>query len=296
MHVVRERGISRAAHALNISQPAVSQAVKRLETQLGGTLLYRKKSGMQLTVLGDEIYKIACELYSTVARIDGVLAAQSGEVHGPLRLLVMSGVHSKAYDEFLMTLHRRYGKIELHVEMMSSAAIIKELTNRTPALGIYLCTKTQPLLEQRLFVPHQYVFVCGRHHPLFSGPEPSMEALQHEDFVGFKSDQLDDTLSPLTIFRHESGFTGRVIGASNAIEEVRRMVIAGLGIGCLPEHLIRHDLESGNLRRLLPGKVIAQVDAYLGWHRYRKLSQAEQTFIEEFDAFLERTPVANRGG
>ncbi|MGE8671988.1 MAG: LysR family transcriptional regulator, partial [Achromobacter kerstersii] len=55
MFVVQERGVGRAAQALHLSQPAVSQALKRLEDAVGGMLLHRRNGEFRLTGLGDEI-------------------------------------------------------------------------------------------------------------------------------------------------------------------------------------------------------------------------------------------------
>ena len=212
MFVVQERGVSRAAEALHLSQPAVSQALKRLEDAVGGVLLHRRSGEFRLTGLGEEIYRLAREMYGMVARIDEAAAREEDEVAGTLRLLVMSKIQSAAYDDFLSQFHRRYPKVEFYVDVMQSAAILDALSKRVPGLGLCLCRKALDSLERRLFLRHRYVLVCGRHHPLFSRRNVRVEDLLDQNFVCFASDQLGDTLSPLTIFRDQQGFTGRIVG------------------------------------------------------------------------------------
>ncbi|SAI43544.1 transcriptional regulator [Bordetella ansorpii] len=296
MFVVQERGISRAATALHLSQPAVSQALKRLEDAVGGTLLYRRHGEFRLTGLGEALYGIARDMYGMVARIDEAAAQDEGEIAGTLRLMLMSKIQSAAYDEFLMQFHRRYPKIEFYVDVMQSAFILDALSKRIPALGICLCRKAIDSLERRIFMRHRYVMVCGRNHPLFSRRNIQVEDLLDQNFVSFASDQLGDTLSPLTIFRDQQGFTGRIVGTSPYVEEIRRMVIAGMGLSCLPEHMIRQDMLAGDLKRVLPDDVMAEIDVFLTWHKQRKLSLAEQTFLSAFERFLERTPIEMRAG
>ncbi|KOF52867.1 MULTISPECIES: LysR family transcriptional regulator [unclassified Achromobacter] len=296
MFVVQERGVSRAAEALHLSQPAVSQALKRLEDAVGGVLLHRRSGEFRLTGLGEEIYRLAREMYGMVARIDEAAAREEDEVAGTLRLLVMSKIQSAAYDDFLSQFHRRYPKVEFYVDVMQSAAILDALSKRVPGLGLCLCRKAIDSLERRLFLRHRYVLVCGRHHPLFSRRNVRVEDLLDQNFVCFASDQLGDTLSPLTIFRDQQGFTGRIVGTSPYVEEIRRMVIAGLGLSCLPEHLIRDDLLAGDVRRLLPTHTVAEIDVFLAWHRQRRLTAAEQAFLAAFERFLQRTPLEMRAG
>ncbi|MFY1952948.1 LysR family transcriptional regulator [Achromobacter xylosoxidans] len=266
MFVVQARGVGRAAQALHLSQPAVSQALKRLEDAVGGMLLHRRNGEFRLTGLGEEIYAIARDMYGAMARIETAALQDRHEVAGTLRLLVMSRIQSAAYDDFLADFHQRHPRIEFHIEA----------------------------LERRLFLRHHYAVVCGRRHPLFSRPRVGIEDLMDQNFVCFASDQIGDTLSPLTIFRDQQGFTGRIVGTSPHIEEVRRMVVAGIGLSFLPEHLIVPDVVNGELRRLPPNESVAEIDVYLAWHRQRKLSAAETAYLEAFERFLARTPLAAR--
>lgn len=294
MFVVQARGVGRAAQALHLSQPAVSQALKRLEDAVGGMLLHRRNGEFRLTGLGEEIYAIARDMYGTMARIETAALQDRHEVAGTLRLLVMSRIQSAAYDDFLADFHQRHPRIEFHIEVLPSADILDALSKRVPALGLCLCRKPVEALERRLFLRHHYAVVCGRRHPLFSRPRVGIEDLMDQNFVCFASDQIGDTLSPLTIFRDQQGFTGRIVGTSPHIEEVRRMVVAGIGLSFLPEHLIVPDVVNGELRRLPPNESVAEIDVFLAWHRQRKLSAAETAYLEAFERFLARTPLAAR--
>lgn len=117
-----------------------------------------------------------------------------------------------------------------------------------------------------------------------------------QNFICFASDQIGDTLSPLTIFRDQQGFTGRIVGTSPHIEEIRRLVVAGVGLSFIPEHLIREDVVNGQLRRLPPEESVAEIDVFLTWHKQRKLTAVEVAYLAAFERFLHRTPLALRAG
>ncbi|MNJ31234.1 LysR substrate binding domain protein [compost metagenome] len=61
---------------------------------------------------------------------------------------------------------------------------------------------------------------------------------------------------------------------------MRRLVIAGFGIGCLPAHVVAEDVEAGLLWPLPPHAGIADVDIHLLWNREQRMSRAETVFIE----------------
>jgi len=60
--VVRERSFSKASKKLGISQPAVTQQIKLLEDYIDGKIVDRKKNGIRLTKIGEELHKIALKL------------------------------------------------------------------------------------------------------------------------------------------------------------------------------------------------------------------------------------------
>jgi DNA-binding transcriptional LysR family regulator len=76
------------------------------------------------------------------------------------------------------------------------------------------------------------------------------------------------------------------VASSPSLEEVRRLVIAGYGLGCLPEHVVAEDEKNGLLWRLPPREGIADVDIHLLWHREQKMSRAETVFIQSLEQRL----------
>lgn len=82
------------------------------------------------------------------------------------------------------------------------------------------------------------------------------------------------------------------VASSPSLEELRRLLIAGVGIGCLPEHVVAADVDAGLLWRLPPDEGIADVDIHLLWNREQKMTQSETVFLESFQHMLSiREPV-----
>lgn len=292
--VVQARGVGRAAERLSLSQPAVSQALRRLEDSVGGMLLHRRHGEFRLTQLGQEVHAIAREMYGSASRLVGASPPDEEEVTGTLRLLMMSRVHSAAYDDWLADFHQRHPLVRFRVEVHPSATVLEMLAQGSAALGLCLCRHPVAGLERRLVLRHRYVVVCGPRHPLFGQAEVTLDDLRRHNFICFPSDQIGDTLSPLTMFRDQQGFHGEVLGLSANVEEVRRLVRAGLGLSFLPEHLIQADLDAGQLRRLPPPEPVAELDVFLAWQGQRRLSRAEAAFLAAFDQFLEQVPLEQR--
>jgi DNA-binding transcriptional LysR family regulator len=278
--IVQERSFSRAAIRLHITQPAVSQALKRLEDTLGCTLVNRGGSSVTPTRVGEEVYEIACDVYRHVSRLESELENQDSDITGIVRLLVMR-IYSRQYDDFLAQFHRSYPCVEINIEVMRSADIVRAILQNSATAGIGICHAESDRLERHKIMTDRYAIYCGHHHKLFGQPDLSVDDLLLESYVALHSDRLGDSLSTLTIFREQQGFTGQVIAESTSLDEVRRLLYAGYGIGCLPESVARDDVAAGRLWPLPPSDGVATLDISLFWNRARRMTPAEQVFCEE---------------
>jgi DNA-binding transcriptional LysR family regulator len=68
--VVRERSFSKASAKLGISQPAVTQQIKFIESYLNNKVIERKKNGIRLTTVGEELYKVAVKLEKCIHNVE----------------------------------------------------------------------------------------------------------------------------------------------------------------------------------------------------------------------------------
>lgn len=283
----QEKSISRAAARLFLTQSAVSQSLKRLEEQLDCSLILRRGPRFDVSPAGEEVLRIAEEIYGNVARLSATLKNPEDDVAGKVRILTISKVQSALYDDFLVQFHRDHPRVELEVEVMGSSDIQSALSQRTATIGLGLCRFPQAKLERRRLLRQRYAFFCGKRHRLFGQRKLPLEALQSENFVSFTSDQVGGNLSPLTMFRDQQGFTGKIVASSSSFEEIRRLIIAGYGVGCLPEHLVDIDLHNGLIWRLPPAEGVVDVDVFLMWNREQRMSRAETVFLEAFQQVIE---------
>ncbi|BDM22287.1 MULTISPECIES: LysR family transcriptional regulator [Pseudomonas] len=292
--IAQEGSISRAAARLHLSQPAVSQALKRLEEQLDSALVVRRGPRIALSKAGEEVMQIAAELYGTMSRLGPALDTPTETVTGKIRLLSISRIQSRCYDDFLAQFHNEYPQVELEIDVLRSSDVVSALLQKTASFGLSLCRTPQPKLEQRVLLEQRYAFFCGKRHRLFGRKNLTLGDLQGENFVSFTSDQIGGNLSPLTVFRDQQGFTGRIVASSPSLDEILRLVEAGFGIGCLPEHIVAAHLQANELWRLPPWDGVIDVNVYLLWNREQKLTQAESIFLERFRQMLMTTDSAER--
>ena len=79
---MRYDGISKAAEHVHLSQPAVSQALKRLESQLDCQLIKRDTRQFEVTETGRKVYTTALEIHTKISRLGDITTADNGDISG----------------------------------------------------------------------------------------------------------------------------------------------------------------------------------------------------------------------
>ena len=78
------------------------------------------------------------------------------------------------------------------------------------------------------------------------------------------------------------------------LEEVRRMIIAGLGIGPLPVHVAQRDVDTGQLWHLPPYERMPEIDVHVVWNPRAKLNRAEESLLGELQMRIDKMPIEER--
>jgi len=125
--VADRRHFSRAADALHLSQPVVSQEVKRLERQIGVQLFERTSRRVELTAAGDELYTQATLLLESVDRT--IAKVREIGIGGPqtLRLVHTPSVSDETLPVLLEQLDRRCPEVRVQEQEVNTGGAIPEL-------------------------------------------------------------------------------------------------------------------------------------------------------------------------
>jgi DNA-binding transcriptional LysR family regulator len=284
--IASEGSINRAAARLHVTQPAVSQALKRLEDQLGEKLLNRTGRAFSLTEAGRRLCLLGNDMNVTASQI--IYGKNSDDViEGTIRLGIISRIESSSYDSFMSDFHASYPAVDFQIDVMRSADIVANLKQKGLTAGICLMPACSSKFDALPFSQHRYSFFCGKSHRFYGRADIRVEEICKEDFVTFSSDQAGGSLSQLAIFRERHGFSGRISAVSPNLDELIRLVRQGFGIGCFPQHIVANSSYAQSLWKLPPEDGVAEVDVYFCSNREQYHCPAERIFIESMKTFLE---------
>lgn len=294
MVIVQEGGVTAAAARLNRKQPTISNALARLEKQLDKHLIDRRPGRFCVTTAGEHLYRECLEIYGNIARIPTLIEDVEDEVLGEIRVSMASHVVCPLFDAVMSEFHTRHRNATFYISIATSGDVVQQVMEKTASFGICLADQPHPRLTYRQMYREYFGFFCGPGHPLFGRKGLSMKDLRDESLVSFNTDQLSGQLRPVALLREQQNIGRRITAVSPHLEEVRRMIVNGLGIGPLPIHVVQADVENGVLWRLPPYENPPAIDIFLVWNPRTPLNRAEAGFLSMLRQRIDETPEKER--
>jgi len=281
MVIVQEGSITTAANRLSLAQPSVSNALKRLEERLGKKLIYRGPGRFDLTEPGRLLFDECEEIFGSVSRLTVLMRDVQEELTGHVRISMASHITCPIVDNTLADFHATHPKVTFNMQVLKSRDVERSVLQKEASFGLSLDMDRNPRLQYTHFYREYFGFFCGPEHPLFGVENVDMTQLQTESIVSFQSDQLSDALRPVALLRVAENMRGSVVGTSSHLEEVKRMIVNGLGIGPLPIHVVSRDVRDGLLWRLPPYDTSLAIDVNLITNPRAHLSRAESELTKQ---------------
>lgn len=292
--IAEVKSITRAAERLNLKQPSVSNALRRLEDRVGRRLVERDATRFELTEVGRLLYEQGIEVFGTISQLPMLVRGVSDDVTGHVNIAVASHVVSPLFDRALAAFHRNHPRASLTISVAASTEVTKQVRERRASFGVCLVSQRDPMLAYTMVYREFFGFFCGPDHRLFGREGLTLADLEGESSVSFQTDNISDALRPVALLRSEAKLDADVVGVSSSLEEVRRMIVAGLGIGPLPLHVARRDVADGFLWRLPPYDAPPEIDIFLLVNPEKTLNRAEAALIAGLQALVAGTPLAER--
>ena len=284
MVVAQEKSMTKAASVLHKTQPAVSQAIKRLEYSAGIPLMVRRKSGLVLTPAGALLFEQVRSIYATISRMPVDFEQAPKAITGKIIIHTIDQVLIPEIDLAVSAFFQKYPGIDLEVVIATTDAIVRAVELGACTLGITDGVIPENLRSRKL-LQESFGLYCGSNHRLAGCRDLTDHDLRTEPFIGFTADVLGGKhMGDVTAYRAKASIGQHVRGQSSFVNEVRRMIELGLGIGFLPVHLVQPNVENGTLWQLPPFEDLPTTSVFLVTNPDIQRPQAEQLFLKFINA------------
>jgi len=228
------RNFTRAAERCNVSQPALTSAIKKLEEELDGALFHRERSGAKLTTLGRLVFPRFQRLAGESEWIAKIAHDHRHLEAVPVRLGVMPSIGPARLTQLLEAFRVEAPGLEIEIEVAMPAKLTAKLEEADLDVVVTNVDAppwavVKPLYEERYYV------VLPPDHPLSSKSEIGLPELGGERYIDRLECELRDQIAEVC-----AGRSIELYAAYRADREawVECLVRAGIGYAFMPEHSI----------------------------------------------------------
>jgi len=276
--VANERSFSRAAVKLHKTQPAISQAVRRLEDSLNERLFDRSSKGGQLTEAGTVLLDYANRFERLSLEARGAMQ----ELQDLRRGRVLIGANEAAAHIVLPVIKQfraAHPQAQVEVSRQPARQIAEEVLNRTLDFGVLTFSPPERGLVGVTLGEDELVMLVNPEHPFAERATVTMEEFRQETVIAHN----DPSPARERVLRlYEERHTPINIQiALPSLDGIKRAVEMGLGVALLPKRCARSELASQRLRAVrVPGLELPR-QVQLIYRRSGEMSHAAQAFLAE---------------
>ncbi|MDE5729324.1 MAG: LysR family transcriptional regulator [Clostridia bacterium] len=242
--------LTKAAQELYISQPAVSQAIKQLETQTGVSLFNRTHKGMVLSAAGGKIiFKQVEEALSLLDEAESKLLETNTTATGTIRIAATDSIFAHVLADKIAEFSQREPAVKLELVSSTSPNTIDWLKDgKCDVAFINLPLEDDDVRFCGAITHLSDVFIAGERFKQLKNKEIQLNSLQEYPLLMIESG---------TVFMREFAKTTSALGVSlNPDFEVanwdlmKKLIIKGMGVGCIPREYCLNELANGELFEL----------------------------------------------
>jgi LysR family transcriptional regulator, transcription activator of glutamate synthase operon len=272
LEVAKRQHVTKAAEELHVAQPAITQAIHRLENELEVPLFTAKGRNIVLTTYGkyffDNLSPLLENLYELPNQLHSLAKLENSTIH--LNVLAASSLVTEAVIE--------YQKIDdsLHVQL-----------NQNEKSDLYDICVTTKLFYQQPLINHDSVFVCTENIYL---AVPNNERFNKRKSINLSEVTSENfiSLSGAKQFRlicdkycQNAGINPNIIFESDSPAAVKNMIAANMGIGFWPAFSWKK-IDSDRVRLLAIENPVCSRDLLITY----KKNKTDNSKAEDFFIFL----------
>lgn len=273
--VCKEGGITRAAEALYLAQPAVSLAVREMEEHYDvrlfdriGRRLYLTETGKQFLSYVERILELCDELEN---------GARQWDEESPLHIGSSMTIGTKLLPGLVRQFSRQYPTVKVTVEIKNSGVIEQKLLENAMDFALIESTPRSTKLVCKKFMDDKMVAICGPGHPLAAQGGVTLRELVAQPLL-----MREKGSGTRDLFDSVAG--ARNLAAEPLWESVNTQalidaVAMGLGVSVLPWRLVSDSIARGAVRQVPVTDAAFQRDFNILYHPNKNLTKPARDFL-----------------
>ncbi len=248
VNLAETKSFSECARLNFLSQPAVSQKLKRLEAEFGSPLLERRGRSLSPTPAGEILYEESLKILNQYQSLIGRLKFLTGTIQGTLKVATIYSIGLYELNPCVKKFLKKYPGVDLDIGFNHSPKIYQDLLEHRIEIGFVAYPKEHPRLKIIPFKNDSLILVTPPQHPLARFKQIDIRKIAGYEFIGFKGgmptrEALDEIFKKYQV-------QVKIIMEFDNIETVKQAVEIGAGISILPSITVKKEIQHGLLKGL----------------------------------------------
>jgi DNA-binding transcriptional LysR family regulator len=234
--VAEELHFGRAAQRLHIAQPSLSHQIRRLELQLGVTLLNRTSRHVELTLAGRALLTEGRRLMAQSQRTIRLVRAAGSE-----HLTV--GFYGSAANSLLPAILRAFSDRHPAVEVSVRDLLlgrIDEILGGSVDVAFTRLLPDQTGVQVDVIAREARLVALPTKHPLADRDSVTFEDLRHESFITNPAVEAPSPPARWLAEQARHGLPGRIAAEAASVQEILTLVASGRAVSLVPASVADH--------------------------------------------------------
>lgn len=183
LSVAEYQNFTVAAEHSFVTQPTLSMQIQKLEDELNVQIFNRSKKPIELTDIGEKIIQQAKVIVDESNRILDIVHQQKGFVGGEFKLGIIPTIMPTLLPMFLNNFTKKYPKVKLIIEELTTEEIIRKLTDGHIDAAIAATPLENEAIKERPLYYEPFVGLIPENHRLFKNKKIDVNELVMEDIL-----------------------------------------------------------------------------------------------------------------
>jgi DNA-binding transcriptional LysR family regulator len=275
---------SKAAEALYLTQPTVSEHIRTLEDEVGVRLLDRLGRGAAVTRAGQLLLSYAQRILALSREARQALDGFQGRMSGDLLIGASTIPGEYILPAMIGRFKEKYPDISITLLIGDSQAAVDWVAEGRAELAVVGARLSHRGVEYKELIPDEVVVVVPGVHPWHGRKQVMLEELRSEPLL--LRERGSGTRAALEAALHEAGLdlgTFRVVGEMGSTQAIKQAVKAAVGVSLVSKRAVEEECKSGLLWCLRVKDLKVTRSFHLATHKERSRSP----LAEAFRVFLE---------
>lgn len=278
--VVETGSFSRAAQLNHVTQSAVSQQIRALETRYEQRLLSRSARQVTPTPAGERLFRGCKEILARFAEVEGEIREQATDISGSCNVSAIYSVGLHELSNVQRELLRAHPKVNLRLNYRRSDQVYDDVILGAADLGLVAYPQQRAGVDIVPFREDKLAVVLPPNHPLASKAKVALSAVAGLPFISF--DREAPSRKGIDKIFRDKGLELNVAMELDNVETIKRAVELGLGVSVLPQPTVYQEVTQGSVvaKPFAEGNFTRPIGILVRKGKY--LSRASQAVLDTF--------------